>query len=129
MARAQPKPTSGSRSNSKRGPSANKIGAPPPQEVQTCILLLIKELSGRVGRTTIAQILSGSRAKKIVEKDLDKNEFHGKFAGHGETKLVILIDQLVDAGEVSVSSGMYPKVQISPDGQKRLLGLETAAVV
>jgi len=51
-----------------------------PSELRDAILVLTSELNGKVGRTTIASILAGSKAKKLKEKQLHKLAAYGNFA-------------------------------------------------
>lgn len=92
-------------------------------ELATIILKLAAELDGRVGRTTIAQILSGSKAKKITEKQLDKTEFYARYAGFGENRLLNAIDSLVQEGLLRVTSGLYPKLFLTADGRVKIADL------
>lgn len=102
--------------------SANVARHPAPAEVEIAILGLIGKLEGRVGRTSVAQILAGSRSRKIVDKGLNKLDQYGLYARHGEKGLLTMIDELVGKDEISVSSGMYPKVHLTHAGRSRLSG-------
>jgi ATP-dependent DNA helicase RecQ len=90
------------------------------ERLEILILGLVRELQGRVGRTTVAQILAGSRAKKITEKELHQNRFYGRGGSFGENGLLAVIDGIIERGEIRVTSGLYPKVHISPSGLQRL---------
>ncbi|HEY9775747.1 MAG TPA: ATP-dependent DNA helicase RecQ [Planktothrix sp.] len=95
--------------------SAKESGA-----LEATILCVVGELSGRVGRTTIALILLGSKSKKIVEKGLHHIESYGKYRGYNEDGLLGCIDRLVEEGAIKVTSGLYPKVLITESGKQRL---------
>lgn len=89
-------------------------------EVRTCILRLSKQMSGKMGRTTIAAILLGSKSKKVVQNGFDKNPEYGRLRGYTEQKLLSCIDDLVAAGFLKVTKGLYPKIFITPQAEKLL---------
>jgi ATP-dependent DNA helicase RecQ len=91
-------------------------------DVELSILGLVKELEGRLGRTSVAQILSGSKSKKIIEKGLHQNEFYSRYATYGESRVLEVIDQVIENGEIRVTKGLYPKVFITEAGEHRLRG-------
>ncbi|HEY9718336.1 MAG TPA: ATP-dependent DNA helicase RecQ [Trichormus sp.] len=109
---------SGSRFGHKQ--SAPKRTLPSAADLGAAILKLTLELDGRVGRTSIALILAGSKAKKITEKQLDKTELYGRYTGFGEEALLAAIDNLVQEGSLRITSGLYPKLFITADGRGKL---------
>jgi superfamily II DNA helicase RecQ len=119
---AKPQTGANSTTRSQSGSGNKSSGAPHrvPGEVELAILRLVELLKGQVGRTTIAQILAGSKAKKITERELHKNEFHGAFAGVGEKGLLSIVDTIVERGEIRVTPGLYPKVLIAPAGKQKI---------
>lgn len=88
--------------------------------IETAILQLVQEMRGLCGRTTIAQILSGSRSKKLAEKGFNKSAFYAKFASFGEAQILAMVDEIIARGEIAVSSGLYPKVRITESGAARI---------
>ncbi|MBP7862273.1 ATP-dependent DNA helicase RecQ [bacterium] len=70
-------------------------------------------LNGKVGRTTIAQVLSGSKAKKIQEKKLDQIAAYAKFPHIKTDDIILAIDKLIEDGKLRVIPGMYPKLVIA----------------
>ncbi len=70
-------------------------------------------LNGKVGRTTIAQVLTGSKAKKILEKKLDKTAAYGKFSHIKVDDILLAIDKLIEEGKLRVIPGMYPKLVVA----------------
>lgn len=99
-------------------PQATRIND--ADEVRACILRLAKQMSGKMGRTTIAAILLGSKSKKVVQNGFDKNPEYGRLRGYTEQKLLSCIDDLVAAGFLKVTKGLYPKIFITPQAEKLL---------
>ena len=108
-ARHRPQATAGAK------PSGSK-------ELNKVILDLAYTLQGKVGRTTIAQILTGSKAAKLTEKGLHRLEAYGSLAGARQDEILDSIDNLIDSGLLKVVSGMYPKVLLSESGRTYLAG-------
>ena len=90
------------------------------------ILQIVTELNGTVGRTTIAQILTGSGNKKLKEKGLDQVPMFGRFSVFKQDQLLASIDELIMEGDLQAIPGMYPKVAITESGAQKL---ETKPVV
>lgn len=82
-------------------------------ELRKAILELTAELNGKVGRTTIASILAGSKAKKLSEKQLDKLPAYASFAHVRNDVIMDTIDALVEEEELRVVAGMYPKLVLA----------------
>lgn len=84
------------------------------------ILQIVTDLNGTVGRTTIAQILSGSGNKKLKEKGLDRVPLFGRFSVFKQDQLLASIDELIRKGDLQSIPGMYPKVVITANGAQKL---------
>ncbi|CAN5232428.1 hypothetical protein BH10CYA1_BH10CYA1_08200 [soil metagenome] len=84
------------------------------------ILQIVTELNGTVGRTTIAQILTGSGNKKLKEKGLDQVPMFGRFSVFKQDQLLASIDELIRAGDLQAIPGLYPKVAITESGTQKL---------
>lgn len=82
-------------------------------ELEAAILVLTGELSGKVGRTTIASILIGSKSKKLKEKKLDKVDAFGTFAHVRMDVIMDTIDNLIAQEKLQVITGMYPKLVLA----------------
>lgn len=95
-------------------PRTNAQGdAPSQNEIHNAIISLTGELKGQVGRTTIAGILSGSKAKKLNEKGFDKLDSYGKYSHKKAETILDEIDQLIEQGSLRVIPGMYPKLAVN----------------
>jgi len=82
-------------------------------ELEQVLVDTVTLLNGKVGRTTIAQVLAGSKAKKIQEKKLDQIAAYAKFPHVKTDDIILAIDKLIDDGRLRVIPGMYPKLVIS----------------
>lgn len=94
-------------------PQEKEIATSSLSELEQALVDTVTLLNGKVGRTTIAQVLSGSKAKKIQEKKLDQVEAYGKFAHFKTDDIILAIDKLIDDGKLRVIPGMYPKLVIA----------------
>lgn len=84
-------------------------------DLRRAILDLTEMLSGKVGRTTIASILSGSKAKKIMDKGFDELAAYASYS-HVRNELIMdTIDELVDERKLRIVQGMYPKLVFVDD--------------
>lgn len=98
----------------------------PPEErtservVQMNVLALVESVAGTVGRTTVAAVLAGSRAKKIIKSGLDASLQWGVLSYMTEDAVLRLVDQLIGAGQIKVRRGRYPKVRLTVKGQSHL---------
>lgn len=101
--------------NKPKGTSAKKqsLSYQSGEPLRKAIYNLTKDLSGKVGRTTIANILSGSKAKKLIEKDFHKLPAYGSFAHKRAESILSEIDALVEDGHLRVIPGMYPKLVVA----------------
>lgn len=82
-------------------------------QLEQILVETVTLLNGKVGRTTIAQVLAGSKAKKIVEKKLDKVAAYGQFSHIKVDDILLSIDKLVEEGKLRVIPGMYPKLVVA----------------
>ena len=79
------------------------------QKVVSCVLRLAQR--GRtVGKTTVVDVLHGSKAQGIVGKGLDTLSTYGLMADVSAKRIRYVLDALVDAGLLAVSAGQYPVV-------------------
>jgi len=74
------------------------------------ILELAEELKGKFGRTTIASVLSGSKASKLQSQNLNQLSAYGRFGHMSKDDILDAIDSLVEQGDLKVIPGPYPKL-------------------
>ena len=99
---------------------ARLLSPPLSKEDENVILSLVDELSGTVGRTTVAAVLAGSKIKKLSKGGLNRSEYWGRLSQRAEDEILRQIDKMIDGGEIKVRKGLYPKVLLTPKGTKRL---------
>ena len=91
-----------------------------PTEEETVIiqktLSCVAHVNGRFGRARIAQTLVGSRSKEVVDARLDQLSTYSLLADQGADYVWSLLDALIRAGCVAVSSGQYPTLSLTQLG-------------
>jgi ATP-dependent DNA helicase RecQ len=90
---------------------------PSGKDVDRHILSVISQLDGKIGRTTVAQILSGSQSAKLKERDWDKVNGYGALSHLRQEDILKHVDALSESNAVNVSRGLYPKVSLTPAGR------------
>jgi ATP-dependent DNA helicase RecQ len=66
-----------------------------------------------VGRTTCAEILHGSRSKKIQRNSYDGLPAYGMSAHMRRADILARVDQLIEQGRLETSDGPYPVLRIA----------------
>ncbi|NIO40119.1 MAG: hypothetical protein GTO41_07955, partial [Burkholderiales bacterium] len=86
---------------------------------RTALIILdtLRNLSWNIGRTKLAQILQGSRAKEIKQFDYDQNPYYGRLAVFTQKEIRGLIDQLIEQGYLKTVGGSYPVLSLTPQGE------------
>jgi superfamily II DNA helicase RecQ len=65
-----------------------------------------------VGRTTCAEILHGSRSKKIQRNSYDGLQAYGVSSHLRRADILARVDELIDAGRLETSGGPYPVLRL-----------------
>ena len=91
-------------------------------------LCCVGRLQGRFGRGRAVQTLIGSRAKELLDAGLDRLPTYGLLADEGTDFISNLIDALVVAGCIAVSSDTYPTVTLTPLGYDVARGKQSLAL-
>jgi ATP-dependent DNA helicase RecQ len=91
---------------------------PTPEETVSLqkILSCVARMNGRFGRGRVTQVLAGSRAKEILDAGLDRITTYGLMAEQGTDYIWNLMEALIGAGCIDVSSGRYPTLSLTPLG-------------
>jgi ATP-dependent DNA helicase RecQ len=91
-----------------------------PTEAETVnvqkTLSCVARVNGRFGRARIAQTLVGSRSHDVVDARLDQLSTYGLLAEQGADYVWSLLDAIIHAGCIAVSSGQYPTLSLTPLG-------------
>lgn len=90
------------------------------QKVVSCVLR-IANAGRRVGKSTVVDVLRGSRAERILNWHFDELTTYGIMADASVARVRYLVDALVDAGYLEVTDGQYPTVFVTASGRDWLL--------
>ncbi|MBZ0253473.1 MAG: DUF559 domain-containing protein, partial [Candidatus Methylomirabilis sp.] len=81
------------------------------------LLLAVRRLEGRYGKSLVVKVLRGSRAKVIEERGLDRLSLYGALKRFPQARVAGALDGLELRGLVAVEPGLYPTVRITPAGR------------
>lgn len=80
------------------------------------ILRCVQQLHRGVGRKKLANILQGSKAKDIIERDYHLLPHYGKLRHRSGNSLLTIIDRLMGDGYLMSSGDQYPVLELTPEG-------------
>lgn len=86
-------------------------------EVVQKILSCVARMKGQFGVARVVQVLKGSRAKPVLEWDLDSLPTHGLLSHHTEAYVRTVLEELISDGSVAISQGEFPLVDITERGR------------
>ncbi len=94
------------------------LTAPPPDPVEIGNLddAIIQVATGArpaVGRTTCAEILHGSRSKKIQRNSYDGLPAYGASAHMRRADILARVDELIEQGRLETTDGPYPVLRVA----------------
>jgi ATP-dependent DNA helicase RecQ len=97
---------------------ALKLAVPVPDPVEIgdlddAILSVATGARPAVGRTTCAEILHGSRSKKIQRNSYDGLPAYGISSHMRRADILARVDQLIEQGRLETSDGPYPVLRIA----------------
>jgi ATP-dependent DNA helicase RecQ len=101
-------------------PGPELIATEVSDRVARAILQTAADLGGRYGRTLVADLLAGSRRKRIVELGLDCSPHHGALRLHNQDRVLGWIDELIAQEKLKVTAEEYPRLLITGQGQHAL---------
>lgn len=84
------------------------------------ILRCVQQLQRGVGRKKLANILQGSKAKDIIERDYHLLPHYGKLRNRSVNSLLAMIDRLLGDGYLMTSGDQYPVLELTPHGWQAL---------
>jgi ATP-dependent DNA helicase RecQ len=85
----------------------------PAQKILSCVYR-IEERRRRFGKTTVIEILRGSKSKKIKDLELDKLSTYGIMADTDARRIRVILDYLASEGYLGVTGDEYPVVYLAP---------------
>jgi ATP-dependent DNA helicase RecQ len=94
------------------------LTAPPPDPVEIgdlddAILAVAGGARPAVGRTTCAEILHGSRSKKIQRNSYDGLPAYGVSSHMRRADILARVDELIEQGRLDTTDGPYPVLRIA----------------
>ena len=94
------------------------LTAPPPDPVEIgdlddAILSIASGARPAVGRTTCAEILHGSRSKKIQRNSYDGLPAYGVSSHMRRVDILARVDQLIEEGRIETTGGPYPVLRVA----------------
>jgi ATP-dependent DNA helicase RecQ len=94
------------------------VSAPPPDPVEVgnldeAIISVATGARPAVGRTTCAEILHGSRSKKIQRNSYDGLPAYGVSSHMRRADILARVDELIEEGRIETTDGPYPVLRIA----------------
>jgi ATP-dependent DNA helicase RecQ len=93
------------------------------KEAQMAMSCVIR-MGQRFGKTITAQVLTGSKNKKVTEMGFDKLPTYGIMKNRGVKEVSEFIEFLISQGLIAIEQGQFPTLYVSPKGKDILLGKE-----
>jgi ATP-dependent DNA helicase RecQ len=84
----------------------------PVQKILSCVYR-IEQQRRRFGKTTVIEILRGSKSSRLKTQGLDKLSTYGIMADMDAHRIRIILDHLVDEGYLGVAGDEYPVVYLA----------------
>src|SRR5262249_10491567 len=82
----------------------------------------VAEFGGRLGRTTTADVLAGSKRKRITELNLDQADHYGALRLHTQERALKWIDELIAQRLLKTTAEEHPRLMITESGVEALNG-------
>ncbi|MFJ5758648.1 DNA helicase RecQ [Neobacillus sp. NPDC093182] len=91
------------------------------QMVMSCLI----RMGQRFGKTLTAQVLTGSKNKKVTEMGFDKLTTYGIMKEKSTKEVSDFIEFLISQEIIAIEQGQFPTLYVSPKGKDVLLGKDT----
>lgn len=88
------------------------------QKVLSCVI----RMGQRFGKTMIAQVLTGSRNKKVVEFGFDKLTTYGIMRNRNAKEVSDFIEFIISENHLGVENGQFPIIYVTESGKDVLTG-------
>lgn len=93
---------------------------PEADRVARIILEATIEANGRVGRSLVADMLAGSKRKRISATGLDRAKHYAALNLHGRERIAGWMRELLDRGLLETTADEYPRLIITAAGRAAL---------
>jgi ATP-dependent DNA helicase RecQ len=90
------------------------------QMVMSCVI----RMGQRFGKTITAQVLTGSKNKKVTEMGFDRLPTYGIMKERSSKDVSDFIEFLISQELIAIEQGQFPTLFVSPKGKDILLGKE-----
>ncbi|MGP4078525.1 DNA helicase RecQ [Pseudalkalibacillus sp. R45] len=94
------------------------------REAQIVLSCIVRMGQKRFGKTIIAQVLTGSKNKKVMELRLNKLPTYGKMKEKSMKEVTDLIEFFISQELIAVEHGTFPTLYVKEKGKEVLLGKE-----
>lgn len=91
------------------------------------VLSCIVRMGQRFGKTAVAQVLTGSKNKKMVELNFHKLPTYGILKDRSAKEVSEFIEFLISQEVIGVEQGQYPTIFVTPTGKEVLLSKRTVS--
>jgi ATP-dependent DNA helicase RecQ len=81
------------------------------------MLSCVARMDGRFGKGAVASVLRGSRAKNIIQNELDQLSTYGMLGQYSQDDLTLYLNALIVAGCIDQSRGAYPVLHLTALGR------------
>ena len=88
------------------------------QMVMSCVI----RMGQRFGKTITAQVLTGSKNKKVTEMGFDRLPTYGIMKDRSSKDVSDFIEFLISQELIAIEQGQFPTLYVSPKGKDILLG-------
>ncbi|WP_342041976.1 DNA helicase RecQ [Bacillus sp. OTU2372] len=88
------------------------------QMVMSCVI----RMGQRFGKNLTAQVLTGSKNKKVSEMGFDKLTTYGIMKNQGAREVGEFIEFLISQELIAIEQGQFPTIFVAPQGKDVLLG-------
>ena len=108
------------RSTLSAGAARRLAGLSQAERVALIILDAVRRLKWDIGRTKLAQMLKGSRARAMHQFGYERSVYYGRLAVFQRQEIDRLIGQLVAMGYLKAVGGEQPVLRLTPRGETAL---------
>lgn len=88
------------------------------------ILSCVYRMKESFGTTMVAQVLNGSKNKKVLNFSLDKLSTYGLMNDYTEKDIKVIINTLISQGFLSLTESKFPIVKLTSESKRILKGEE-----
>ncbi|MEH7118434.1 DNA helicase RecQ [Neobacillus vireti] len=88
------------------------------QMVMSCVI----RMGQRFGKNLTAQVLTGSKNKKVTEMGFERLSTYGIMKNQGAKEVGEFIEFLISQELIAIEQGQFPTIFVAPNGKEVLLG-------